>query len=525
MKQSVASAPTLERFGSRLARALAVGTFTRSDEFTEGDRAVLWWLGSSIVWLTVVDLFGLLIATELIAPETFHGISFLTFPRLRILHVNGVIFAWLSSMYWGAAFYILPRLLGRGLWSPRLARVTAVLWNAMFVAGIVTVAGFAWTQGREYAEFVWPIDVLLVIIWLLNIVNVVATLATRRVKPLYVSVWWIVAAPMWLAADYIIGNVMWRPGGYTGNFWTNLGTGSGGSGAAPSWIADGMLNWWSNHNLFGLWLTPMLLAILYYLIPRLTNTPLYSQTLSFISFWGIAFFYTGVGHHHLLQAPIPGWLKSYATLSSVMLLVPVFAFVVDASMTLRGSWGKFFTSMPLRFSITALVFYFLVNVQGSFMAIQQFNRFTHFTNFIVAHAHLALLGAFTFVGMGFIEYAFAHIYDRPIYSRTLSEWTYWLILVGFTGFFWSLTIASFLQGQSWLNGVPEVNVLRMIRPWYIARAAFGSSIVVSGIVQAYNMWQTTRQDTRALARREFERVLHGGLVDRTERQLGGEASD
>jgi cbb3-type cytochrome oxidase subunit 1 len=206
-----------------------------------------------------------------------------------------------------------------------------------------------------------------------------------------------------------------------------------------------------------------------------------------------------------------------------MLLVPVFAFVTDTVMTMRGSWGKFFTSIPLRFGITGLIFYLLVNIQGSFQAVQQFNRFTHFTNFVVAHAHLALLGAFTFVGMGFIEYAVAHIYERPIYSRVLSEWMYWLILVGFTGFFWSLTIAGFIQGQTWLEGTPEVNALVLIRPWYIARAAFGAMIVLSGIVQAYNIWQTTRQDTRRLAREEFEAVRTRGVGEAHPEVLGGTA--
>lgn len=505
-------------YGQGISKLLRVGTLSSEGEFADGDRAVMWWLGTSLLWLTIVDLFGLIIATELIAPETFGGISFLTFPRVRVLHVNGVIFAWLSSMYWGAAFYMLPRLLGRGLWSPKLARFTLVLWNVMFLSGIISIAGLAWSQGREYADFVWWVDVLLLLAWLLNILNVLMTLVTRRVKPLYVTVWWIVAAPLWLASDYFIGNVMWRPQGYEGNGWTNMLTGSGGSGAAPTWIADGMLNWWYSHNLFGLWLTPMLIATLYYIVPRATNTPLYSHTLSFISFWGMAFFYTGVGHHHLLQAPIPGWLKSYATISSAMLLIPVFAFVTDIVMTMRGNWGKFVTHVPLRFCLTALVFYLLVNIQGSAQALQQFNRFTHFTNFVVAHAHLALLGAFTFLGMGLIEYMVAHIYSKPIYSRTLSEWTYWLILIGFTGFFWSLTIAGFLQGQVWLQGVPEINSLPLIRPWYIARAVFGASIVVSGIVMTYNIAQTLRHDTRKLAREEFLRTLRDGYG--TQKQQG-----
>jgi cytochrome c oxidase cbb3-type subunit I/II len=254
----------------------------------------------------------------------------------------------------------------------------------------------------------------------------------------------------------------------------------------------------------------MLVALAYYLVPRITNTPLYSHTLSLVSFWGIAFFYTGVGHHHLLQAPIPGWLKTFATVNSILLLVPVFAFVTNITLTMRGSWEKVFTNLPLRFTITGFIFYFLVNVQGSFMALPGFNRATHFTNFVVAHAHLALLGAFTILGMGVIDYIIPQVLRKPIYRRALVEWQYWLVFIGFTGFFLSLTFASFLQGQNWAIGVPEVNTLPLLRPHYVARAIFGGMIVSSGIVQLYNIWRTVRTDTAARHRRELQPFLASG---------------
>lgn len=464
------------------------------------DRAARIWLFSSIFWLTFVDIVGLIMALELIAPNLFGGVPWLLFSRLRPIHVNGVIFAWLSTMYFGAAFYILPRLLGVSkLWNEKLAYWCAWAWNVMLVLGVLTLA-LGFTQGREYAEFIYPIDVLLVVIWLSNTFNIIMTVINRRVKPLYVTVWWILASPLWLAADYIIGNVMWVPGNLLGNGVPGAEL----SGALANPLADGMLNWWANHNLFGLWLTPMLVAIIYYLIPRITNTPLYSHTLSLISFWGIAFFYTGVGHHHLLQAPIPSWLKTFAVVNSILLLVPVFAFVSNIVLTMRGNWGKFITNLPLRFALTGFIFYFLVNVQGSFMAVPGFNRMIHFTNFIVAHAHLALLGAFTILGMGVIDYIIPQLYKKPIYSRQLVEWQYWLVFIGFTGFFFSLTFASFLQGQNWAIGIPEVNVLPLIRPHYIARAIFGAMIVISGFVQIYNVWRTVTTDTSTKLREEIK---------------------
>jgi cbb3-type cytochrome c oxidase subunit I len=480
----------IQRFGSSRERASTVGEAVQE----HSDRAALLWLYSSIVWLTIVDMFGLILALELISPNLFGGIPWLVFSRIRPLHVNGVIFAWLSMMYWGAIFYMIPRLTGlRTIWNERLATWTAWGWNLWFLLGIITIA-LGRTQGREYAEFIWPLDVFLVILWCSNVVNIIMTVLNRRVRPLYVTTWWALASPLWLGADYIIGNVMWRPGAIWGD---------GVSGALQSGMADGMLNWWYAHNLFGLWLTPMLLASLYYLVPRVTKTPLYSHTLSLISFWGMAFFYTGVGHHHLLQTPTPGWLKTIAILSSISLLIPVFAFTINILMTMRGNWERFFTNLPLRFALTGFVFYFLVNVQGSFQAIQSFNRLTHFTNFVVAHAHLALLGAFTFLGMGLIDYIVPQVLGKPVYSSRLAEWQYWLIVIGFLGFFWSLTIAGFVQGQSWLRGIPEINVVPLLRPYFMARAVFGAMIITSGIVQAYNIYRTVTTDTRSLARAEL----------------------
>jgi cbb3-type cytochrome c oxidase subunit I len=473
----------LQRFGSPRDRTSTVGQAVQAHT----DQATKVWLYSSVVWLTIVDLFGLILALELISPNLFAGVPWLLFSRVRPLHVNGVIFAWLSMMYWGALFYMIPRLTGKtSMWSEKLAVWTAAGWNLWFLLGILSIAT-GHTQGREYAEFIWPLDVMVIILWFSNVFNVMMTVFSRRIKPLYVTTWWAMASPLWLGADYIIGNVVWRPGAI-------LGTGV--SGALPTSMADGMLNWWYAHNLFGLWLTPMLLAGLYYLVPRITKTPLYSHTLSLISFWGMAFFYTGVGHHHLLQTPTPGWLKTIAILSSVSLLIPVFAFTVNIMMTMRGNWEKFFTNLPLRFGLTGFIFYFLVNIQGSFQAIQSFNRLTHFTNFVVAHAHLALLGAFTFLGMGLIDYILPQVLKKPIYNRRLSEWQYWLITVGFLGFFWALTIAGFVQGQAWLRGIPEVNVIPFLRPYYMARAISGALIVSSGIVQAYNIYMTVKTDTR-----------------------------
>ncbi|MGZ4409260.1 MAG: cbb3-type cytochrome c oxidase subunit I, partial [Gaiellaceae bacterium] len=209
------------------------------------DRAARHWFLSAIFWLTVVDLFGLVLATEFVTPEAFGGISWLSFSRIRPAHVSGVILAWLTMMYFGALFYLLPRLIGtRGMWSERLGVWCAWAWNLMFLLGIIGLLT-GHSQGREYGEFIWPIDILLLVVWLANVVNILATVSLRTIRPIYVSVWFFIASPIWLAVDYAIGNVIWRPG----HIW------GAPSGALEGSLSDAMLNWWYAHNLFGLWLT------------------------------------------------------------------------------------------------------------------------------------------------------------------------------------------------------------------------------------------------------------------------------
>jgi cbb3-type cytochrome c oxidase subunit I len=504
-------------FGAAYQKMSSIGQFVQ----TWPDSAARVWIFSSIVWLGVVDLFGMTIATELTEPNIFGGTSWLEFGRVRPLHVNGVIFAWLTMMFWGGVFYMLPRLLGtKWMWSERLAIWCAWLWNLAFVAGIYTIMN-GYTTGSEYREFVWPVSMLQFIIWVLNTFNVLMTVQMRTIRPLYVTVWWCIASPLWLAADFFIGHVLWRPcptaTGFSSCVAEAINTPSG---ALASSLPDAMLEWWFSHNLFGLWLTPMLIAITYYMVPRITNTPLYSHTLSLVSFWGMAFFYTGLGMHHILQAPIPGWVKTISEFSSVMLLIPVFAFGVNIWLTMRGNWEKFFTNLPLRFCMTGFIFYMLVNIQGSFEAVQPFNRMTHFTNFVIAHAHLALLGAFTFLGMGFIDYAIPQIYRKPIYSWSLTDWQYWCITIGFVGFFLVLTIAGFIQGQMWAQGESEIQTLPLLHPYFIARSVFGALIVISGFIQAYNIWMTVRVDTRARMRDNVRRYLQHPLATTAESPAG-----
>ncbi len=428
---------------------------------------------SATFWVAVTDTIGLVTSAEFVDPDLFGGIPWLEFGRVRPMHVNGVAFLWLSMGYVGVFFYIIPKLCGRPLYSERLANITMILWNIWGVALILTL-GAGMTQAREYAEAIWPLDIWFVILLGLTAYNIFMTLATRIEPKLYVSVWYIIGALVWFPNVYMIGNVIWNP-----------------PFGALQGIDDSVWQWFYGHNILGLWFTTGGVGIAYYMIPAITRTPVYSHLLSLVGFWTLGLFYTMVGQHHLLQTPTPGWLKTVATLGSISLFVPVLTFITNIFMTMRGNWQKIYESVPLKFIITGVIFYLITCIQGPFQATQSFNRLIHFTQWIIGHAHLALLGAFTFILMGACYYVIPMTLGRRIFSVKLAEAQFWLMTLGFLGFFISLQIAGLIQGACWMTTNHSVYwCLTAIRPYLIARSVSGALMVSGGWIQLYNLYKT-----------------------------------
>ena len=425
------------------------------------------------LWVVLGVLMGLILALQFVFPDLFRGIPVLVFSRLRQEHTNTVLFAFLSGGMMGLWLYIVPQLTGRKLWSEPLGNLTVVLWNLAVATGVVGIA-LALTQSREYAEMIWVVDIGVVIVLILNMINIYMTIGHRVEKKLYVSLWYITGTVMWFPMLYFIGNVMWNPptGALTG-------------------INDTIFNWFYGHNVLGLWFTTGLLPVIYFIVPRETRTPLYSHFLSLIAFWGIAFFYTGVGAHHLEWAPIPYWLRTIAVAESIGMVLPVVAFMMNIFMTMRGNWNRFLTSIPLRFVITGWVAYFLASYQGSHQALRGINLLTHFTQYVPGHAHLALLFFSGSVVMGGIFYIIPRIYKVRIYSRILANVQYSLFVIGFLFFFAGFLFTGLTQGTAWLHqGLPVWSVLPGLRPYMALRAVGGALVVVSFILFTYNILAT-----------------------------------
>jgi len=420
-------------------------------------------------WFVIATLFGLGLATELVAPDAFQNISWLVFGRIRPVHTNLVLFGFVTSALLAAGHYIVPYMLRTTLYSEKLGMTTVWLWNSALIAVVISLlSGF--TQGREYAELIWPIDILVVLFFGLVSFNLMMTVKQRQERLLYVSVWYFLAAVMLTGIIYAIGNVIWVP-------WSGAMTG----------MPDAITLWWYGHNIFGVLLTPMAVAVAYYVIPRVCNSPLYSHTLSIIGFWGLMVLYTHIGTHHLLQTPAPTWLKFIAIVDSIGMIVPVAVVLINLWYTAKGKLGAIHADLAGKFIFAGTIIYLLVCLQGPMQSLPQVQRITHYTNWVVGHSHFAVFGFSGLIALGGLYYILPQITGKRLYSAFLVDLQYWLVLLGVTVFTLSLTIAGLIQGNGWLNGEALYRILPEIHVYNVIRASSGVMIFIGAVVGFYNV--------------------------------------
>ena len=424
---------------------------------------------TSAFWMVVATSMGLLGATELMAPDLTENIGWLVFGRIRPIHVNLVLFGFVTPGLLAAAFYYVPRLLRTELYSEKLGVITVLAWNFTLVFVVISLA-LGYTQGREYAEMIWPIDIMIVAAFSLVFVNLIMTVARRKEPILYVSVWYVCAGIILTAVTFSLGNVIWRP-----------------SSGSLVGIPDAILLWFYGHNVFGLLLTPLSAGVAYYVIPRACRAPLYSHTLSLFGFWSLLVVYTHIGTHHLLQVPVPTWLKVISIVDSVAMVIPVMAFLINIWYTAKGNLGQIHADIGAKFVFTGTIMYFFVSIQGSMMALPDVQRVTHFNNWVVAHAHVGVLGFAGMIALGGIYYILPRITGKPLYSRFLADFQYWMILIGVIGFTVVLTIVGLIQGNAWLNGETVYRILPEMHAYYITRASIGLMIFISAVLGLYNI--------------------------------------
>jgi cbb3-type cytochrome c oxidase subunit I len=427
---------------------------------------------SSAAWMVAGTLAGLIGAIELVAPDLLGNLPWIVFGRIRQVHTNLVMFAFVGSALLGSVHYIVPTLLRTPLYSERLGKLYLLLWNAALAAGVITLS-LGYTQNREYAELVWPIDVGVLLVFALMFYNFFETLRRRRENLLYVSVWYVFGALIFFFFTYLFGNAMWNPdtGSITG-------------------MPDAILAWFYGHNVLGFFFTPFAVAVAYFVIPIVSRAPLYSHTLSLIGFWSILVMYSHIGTHHLLQAPAPTWLKVVAITGSIGMIIPVMTVLVNLWLTMRGRLANVHTDIGGKFVFAGSVWYLLTCLQGPLQSLPYVQRLTHFTNWVIAHAHMGVFGFAGFTALGGIYFILPRITGRPLYSRRLAEVQYWLVLIGIAGFFVVLTIAGLIQGNGWLNGESVYRVLPQINLYMVLRASLGVLIIGGALMGLYNILMT-----------------------------------
>jgi cytochrome c oxidase cbb3-type subunit I/II len=448
----------------------------------EADSVSRLWFYFAMLWFPIFTTFGLILAIKFFTPTFLIDAAWLTFGRIRPAHVNGLLFGFLSSGLIGVMYYAVPRLTNRSLFRPNIGKLAAVLWNGGVIAGVLMILSGN-TQAREYAEMPWIIDIVIIITLLLMGYTILGTIMKRREHKLYVSTWFYAGIVLWFPVVYFIGNVVWRPP--TG---------------ALFGLTDAVVNWFYGHNVLGLWFTPFGIAVWYYLIPKLTKRPLYSVTLSYISFFALAFFYTGVGGHHILQSPIPEWLKTIAVTTSGLMMFSVLTFATNIGMTIRGAWHTILNNVPLRFIVFGFINYIFGSIQGSFQALREANVYLHFSQWPVMHSHITLYASFGITIMGAMFWVVPRITGKKLYSKKLMDVTWWVTLMGYIVFMAGMMLAGLVANAPWYTRMTIAQALPFLTPYFILRAIGGGMVVVSAFLFAANIIATFL--SKPLVRRE-----------------------
>lgn len=439
----------------------------------KSNKAVLFPLVSSCVYLILGMLLGVLVAMKMIWPN-LGEFALASFGRLRMAHTNVVLFGWLLQANLGLLFFIIPKLLHTQLYSQKLAIVTWALYNLAALGGVSFIMLGLGNKAIEYAEIAPPFDYVIALTWVLFSFNIIMTIRQRKVKYMYVSVWYCVGALIWTAFVYITGNFITQLPGVTG-------------------VNQANLTWFYVHNAVGLVFTPIGICIGYYLIPKELKTPLYSHKLSLIGFWVISFVYVWTGAHHMIHGPISYWIQTVAILFSFSLIIPVVAVVTNFLGTFKAApRNRRVKTATAKFLYTGTILYLLTCLQGPFHSTRLVNQYVSKTDWIVGHAHMAVLGAFTFIAFAGLYYVLPRVLKRPLFSERLANYHFWITFLATIPFYAVLWVSGVIQGITWLDHmeVTFLESLRVMKPYHVMRWLSGSAILLAQFIFLYNIWET-----------------------------------
>jgi cytochrome c oxidase cbb3-type subunit 1 len=441
----------------------------------------------AVVWGVVGMLVGLFIAAQLAWPELNFGIPWLSYGRLRPLHTNAVIFAFGGCALMGSSYYVVQRTCQVPLFLGKLASFHFWTWQAVIVAAAISLP-MGFTQGKEYAELEWPIDILITISWVAYAIVFFGTIGMRKVRHIYVANWFYGSFIIAVALLHIV-NSMAVPAGWMKSY------------SAYAGVQDAMVQWWYGHNAVGFLLTAGFLGMMYYFVPKQAERPVYSYRLSIVHFWSLIFTYMWAGPHHLHYTALPDWTQSVGMVFSLILLAPSWGGMINGVMTLSGAWHKLRDDPIMRFLIVALSFYGMATLEGPLMSIKTVNALSHYTDWTIGHVHAGALGWVGFITMGSLYYLIPRLFaQKQMYSVKAIEVHFWSATIGIVLYIAAMWIAGVMQGLMWravnADGTLTYTFVESVKatyPFYVIRFLGGALYLGGMLVMAWNTWMTVVQ--------------------------------
>ena len=439
----------------------------------------------TVIWGIVGMLVGVIIAAQLVWPE-LNFCEYLSYGRLRPLHTNAVIFAFGGCALFATSYFTVQRTCHVPLFAPKLAAFTFWGWQLVIVLAALTLP-LGMTQGKEYAELEWPIDLLITAVWVSYAVVFFGTIVKRKVSHIYVANWFFGGFILAVALLHVVNSVA-----IPVSFWPMK------SYSAYAGVQDAMVQWWYGHNAVGFFLTAGFLGIMYYFVPKQAERPIYSYRLSVVHFWALIFTYMWAGPHHLHYTALPDWTQSLGMVFSLILLAPSWGGMINGIMTMSGAWQKLRTDPILKFMITSLSFYGMSTFEGPMMSIKTVNALSHYTDWTIGHVHSGALGWVAMISIGAIYYLLPRMFGKTqMHSVKAIEWHFWIATVGIVLYIASMWIAGVMQGLMWRATNPDgtltysfVESVKATYPFWTIRLAGGTLFLCGMLLMAWNMVKT-----------------------------------
>ncbi|MCF6350674.1 MAG: cytochrome-c oxidase, cbb3-type subunit I [Flavobacteriaceae bacterium] len=460
------------------------------EQFYYDNKIVKLFFWATIFWGVVGMLVGLLVALLFLFPNYMEGIPWLSFGRLRPLHTNAVIFAFVGNGTFMGVYYSLQRLLKARMFSDALSKINFWGWQLIIVAAVITLP-MGITSSKEYAELEWPIDIAITLIWVVFGINMIGTILKRRQRHIYVAIWFYIATFVTVAILHIFNSLAMPVSGFK-------------SYSVYAGVQDALVQWWYGHNAVAFFLTTPVLGLMYYFLPKAANRPVYSYRLSIIHFWSLIFIYIWAGPHHLLYTALPEWAQNLGTVFSIMLIFPSWGGMINGLLTLRGAWDKVRESVVLKFFVVAITGYGMATFEGPMLSFKNVNAIAHYTDWIIAHVHVAALAWNGFMLAGILYWLAEKLFKTQLYSQKLANMHFWIATIGILFYAIPLYIAGFQQALMWKDFNPDgtlvygnfLETVTAILPMYWMRALGGTMYLVGFIMLAYNLIMTAKQGSK-----------------------------